>query len=124
MDSNPPTSQGLPGRRHCSSHRSCERVVCRHLHHPGRVCEWPGFSKCFLPVYAPPLGILSFTIPQMALQAEQDSHSVAGVDPRLVVDCDNNTPFAVARLHRRFELLPLLNPATPLIRLGLAGPAL
>ena len=38
------------------------------------------------------------------------------VDPRLLVDCDNNTAFAIARRRRQFDLLPLLNPFTPLSR--------
>ena len=38
------------------------------------------------------------------------------VDPRLLVDCDNNTAFATARRRRQFDLLPLLNPFTPLSR--------
>ena len=38
------------------------------------------------------------------------------VDPRLLVDCDNNTAFVIARRRRQFDLLPLLNPFTPLSR--------
>ena len=38
-------------------------------------------------------------------------------DPRLLLDCDGRTPYVAARLSREFELLPLLNPATPLGRL-------
>ncbi|GAX78914.1 hypothetical protein CEUSTIGMA_g6353.t1 [Chlamydomonas eustigma] len=36
------------------------------------------------------------------------------VDPRLLVDCEGNTPFAMARRRHQFDLLPLLNPFTPL----------
>jgi hypothetical protein len=37
-------------------------------------------------------------------------------DPRLLVDCDGHTAFQMARLRRQFQLLPLLNPTTPLDR--------
>ena len=38
------------------------------------------------------------------------------VDPRLLVDCDSRTSFAMARRQHHFDLLPLLNPFTPLSR--------
>ena len=38
------------------------------------------------------------------------------VDPRLLVDCNGDTSFAMARRRQHFDLLPLLNPFTPLTR--------
>ena len=38
-------------------------------------------------------------------------------DPRLLLDCDSRTPHVIARLHRQFHLLPLLDPSVSLDRL-------
>ena len=46
---------------------------------------------------------------------------VSRVDPRLLLDCDGNTPFAMARRRHHFDLLPLLNPLTSFDRSGGVG---